>query len=106
MWRKKPVQVKQTYLLTASAGPLRDLSKGSREQPFWDEHAAFIDKLDDEGFILLGGPLEEEGGAILIVHAADEQAVRETMKDDPWYVQGVLKLESVKRWEIFIDNRS
>jgi uncharacterized protein YciI len=99
------VPAKQTYLLTASAGPHRDLSKGSREQPFWDDHAAFIDKLTDEGFILLGGPLVDEGGAILVVHAADEHEVRETMKDDPWYVQGILNLESVKRWEIFIDNR-
>ena len=97
---------KKTFLLLSSAGPIRDLSKGTREQLFWDEHAAFIDKLDDEGFILLGGPLVDEGGAILVVHAADEHEIREKMKDDPWYTQGVLKLESIKRWDIFIDNRS
>ena len=99
------MQGKNTYILLSSAGPLRDLSKGTREQPFWDEHAAFIDALDAEGFILLGGPLVDEGGAILVVHATDEREVREKIKDDPWYVQGVLTLESVKRWDIFIDNR-
>jgi uncharacterized protein YciI len=100
------VHAKQTYLVISSAGPIRDLSKGTREQPFWDEHAAFIDKLNEEGFILLGGPLEDEGGAILVVRAADEQEIREKLKSDPWYVRGVLRLESVKRWEIFIDNRT
>jgi uncharacterized protein len=100
------VQAKQTYLVISSAGPIRDLSKGAREQPFWDEHAAFIDKLDADGFILLGGPLEDEGGGVLVVHAANEQEIREKVKDDPWYVRGVLKLESVKRWPIFIDNRT
>jgi hypothetical protein len=27
------------------------------------------------------------------------------LKNDPWAKHGILKLESVKRWEIFIDNR-
>jgi uncharacterized protein len=100
------MQSKQTFLLISSAGPNRDLSKGSREQRFWDDHAEFIDRLDDEGFILLGGPITDEGGALLIVHAADEQEVREKVKNDPWYAQGILKLESIKRWEIFVDNRT
>jgi uncharacterized protein len=105
MFRRKPVQAKNTYLMVSSAGANRDLSKGSREQLFWDEHAAFIDKLDEEGFILMGGPLVDEGGAVLIVHAVDEQEIREKTKDDPWYVNDILKFESIKRWDIFIDNR-
>jgi hypothetical protein len=40
----------------SSAGPNRDLSGGTREQPFWDEHAAFIDQLVADGSILMGGP--------------------------------------------------
>ena len=94
-----------TFIALSSAGPNRDLSKGSREQRYWDEHGAFIDALVAEGFIMMGGPLADEGGAMLIVNAADEHEVREKMKDDPWYVHGMLKLESVKRWEIFIDER-
>jgi hypothetical protein len=31
--------------------------------------------------------------------------VREKMKDDPWLREGILKPESIKRWEIFIDER-
>jgi hypothetical protein len=27
------------------------------------------------------------------------------MKNDPWYEHRILKLESVKRWQIFIDER-
>ena len=97
--------MKNTFVTISSAGPNRDPSKGTREQPLWDEHAAFIDQLVAEGFILMGGPLVDEGGAMLIVNASDENEVREKLKDDPWYMQGILKLESVKRWEIFIDVR-
>ena len=97
--------MKNTFVTISSAGPNRDLSKGTREQPFWDEHAAFIDQLVDEGFVLMGGPLIDEDGAMLIVNADDENEVREKLKNDPWIEHGVLKLESVKRWQIFIDVR-
>ena len=45
------------FVAISSAGPNRDLAKSTREQPFWDEHAGFIDNLVAEGFILMGGPL-------------------------------------------------
>jgi uncharacterized protein YciI len=101
--------MKNTFLAISSAGPNANPSKSTREQPFWDEHTAFIDRLVDEGFILMGGPLVDEAGlphgALLIVNAEDENEVREKLKNDPWFEHGILKLESVKRWEIFIDNR-
>jgi uncharacterized protein YciI len=97
--------MQNTFVLISSAGPNRDLSKGTREQPFWDEHAAFIDRLVDEGSILMGGPFVDEGGSLLIFNAEDENEVREKMKNDPWFEQGILKLESIKRWHIFIDAR-
>jgi uncharacterized protein YciI len=101
--------VKKTFVAISSAGPNCDFSKGTREQPFWDEHAKFIDQLVDDGFILMGGPLVDERrmpqGALLIVNAEDENEVREKLKNDPWFEHGILKLEGVKRWEIFIDQR-
>jgi uncharacterized protein YciI len=97
--------MKNVFLAISSAGSSRDFSKGTREQPFWDEHAKFIDQLVDEGFILMGGPLEDEGGSLLILNAQDENEVREKLKNDPWITHGILKLESVKRWRIFIDQK-
>ena len=101
--------MKNTFLAISSVGPNRDSSKGTREQPFWDDHAVFIDRLVDEGFILMGGPLVGRDGlpqgALLIVNAQDENEVTEKLKNDPWFIRGILKLENVKRWEIFIDVR-
>ena len=97
--------MKTTFVVISSAGPNRDRSMSTREQPLWNEHAAFIDQLVAEGFILMGGPLVDESGAMLIVNADDENTVREKLKDDPWYRHGILKLESVKRWQVFIDGR-
>ena len=100
------IQLKNTFIAISSAGPNHDQSKGTREQPFWDEHAAFIDQLVADGFVLMGGPLVDEGGALLIVNAEDEEQVREKLKNDPWFEHGILKLESIKRWQIFIDKRN
>src|SRR5215469_218483 len=79
-------------------------TRGSR--PFGMNMRKFIDQLVEEGFILMGGPLVDEGGALLILNAEDENEVREKLKNDPWFKQGILKLESLKRWQIFIDERT
>src|SRR2546421_1070976 len=101
--------MKNTFITISSAGPNRDPSKGTREQPFWDEHAVFIDELVEGGLIMMGGPLLDEAGlprgALLIVNAENENEVRAKLKNDPWFQRGILKLESVTRWEIFIDER-
>jgi uncharacterized protein YciI len=96
----------QTFLVISTAGPNRDLSRDTREQPYWDEHAAFIDRLVDEGVIFLGGPLIDEGGAVIVVRAEDEAEVRGILADDPWYRHGILALAGIKRWQIFIDERA
>jgi uncharacterized protein YciI len=98
--------VANTYFVVSSAaGPNRDRTRDTRDQPFWDEHAAFIDRLTAEGRIVLGGPLVDEGGALLVVKADDAQAARDMLANDPWFVHGVLTPVSVKRWELFIDER-
>ena len=57
----------------------------------------------------MGGPLVDSAGmpqgALLIVNAETETEVREKLKNDPWFTHGILKLESIQRWQIFIDVR-
>ncbi len=90
------------FVVLSSAGPGRDRNKRTRQQPFWDEHAAFIDALTD-GFIMLGGPFEADGGAMLIVRAESEEDVRSKLQPDPWYIHGILALQSIRQWEIFVN---
>lgn len=92
-----------TFIVTSVAGADRDHAKGTREQPYWDEHAAFIDRLVEEGFIVLGGPLPDEGGAVLVVRAGSEAEVWDRLGRDPWYQNRILEPQSIRRWDIFID---
>jgi uncharacterized protein YciI len=87
-------------------GPAFDESRGTREQDGWDEHAAFMDALVEEGLIVLGGPFDgDEGGALLIFDAESEEGVRRRMAADPWADMQVLHVGSVKPWLIWLDGR-
>ena len=90
------------YVVISEAGAARDLSIGTREQRFWDEHAAFIDALVEDGFIALGGPFPDEGGAMIVVRAESETDVYARLEPDPWYRNDLLRIAGVHRWEIFI----
>lgn len=96
----------RTYIVVSRAGPQRDITKGAREQAFWDDHGVFIDGLVAEGFIVMGGPLTDEGGAMLVVRADGKDEVRAKLEPDPWYEHGILALERIALWDVFIDQRA
>ena len=54
-------------------GSAWDASRPMRQQPRWDEHAAFMDALVDSGVIVLGGPLGEGDFRSLPIFKAERQ---------------------------------
>jgi uncharacterized protein YciI len=93
------------FVLTMVNGPEYDRSRSRREQRGWDEHAAFMDGLLGEGFVVLGGPVGDGEKVMLVVQAADEEAVRGRLGADPWAAMGVLGIGSVQPWTIWLDSR-
>jgi hypothetical protein len=75
------------YVVRRARGGPWDWSRDMREQDGWEEHARFMDALVAEGFIVLGGPLEGDREALLIVSAPSKEAVHE-------------------RWTILLDGRA
>jgi len=73
-------------------------------QAGWDEHAAFMDGLVDDGFVVLGGPLADEHRVVLAVEAPSADEVRATLARDPWSGT-LLAVESVDAWTIRLDGR-
>jgi uncharacterized protein YciI len=82
-----------------------DWSRGLRQQAGWEEHARFMDRLVDEGFVLLGGPLEDQREVLLIVEAESEDAIRARLAEDPWAPNGMLTPIRIERWTILLDGR-
>jgi uncharacterized protein len=78
---------------------------GIRQQNAFDEHAAFMDQLVEEKFIVLGGPLDDGEEALLIVEAADEAEVMARMAADPWNPMGLLHVGGIRLLTIWLDAR-
>ena len=91
------------FLVREAKGPAWDHGVGRREQRGWQEHAEFMDRLVDEGFVVLGGPIGEGDGedALLIVDAADEDEIRARLADDP-AVGTVLTIRTIEPWSVWL----
>lgn len=87
-------------------GPGWDPSRRIRDQDGWDEHAAFMDGLVDDGFIILGGPVGEGEQTLHVVEAADENEIRARLDWDPWAAAGLLQIGAIEPWALWLDSRS
>ncbi len=52
-----------------------DSNKPMNAQKQWTEHAAFMNRLAADGFVVLGGPLGDSGDVLLIIDAADANQI-------------------------------
>ncbi|MBV8430349.1 MAG: hypothetical protein JO244_04260 [Solirubrobacterales bacterium] len=79
-----------------------DWSRGLREQAGFAEHARLMDALVEEGFIVLGGPLEGGREVLHAVSAPSEAAVRQRLAEDNWAQNGMLSVKSIEPWTILL----
>jgi uncharacterized protein YciI len=86
-------------------GPAWDTSRQIREQDAWYEHAAFMDGLVDDGFVILGGPLGDGRETLHVIEAADENEVRARFAQDPWASAGLLRVGTIEAWALWLDGR-
>jgi len=77
----------------------------TRRQPLWDEHAAFMDRLFEEGRVVLGGPYTDCSRALVIVEARDRDEAVALFDDDPWTTAKILGVGEVVEWTIYLDSR-
>jgi len=78
-----------------------DASRPIRKQNGWDEHAAFMEGLADDGFILLGGPLGNDH-VLHVIAAGSEQEIRDRLGEDPWEPMGLLRNVSIEPWHVLL----
>ena len=81
------------------AGPQWDPARPLEEQSGWEEHAAFMDALVADGFVVLGGPLADEHRVVLAVEAQSEEAVLARLAEDPWHETHLVP-DTAERWTI------
>lgn len=61
-----------------------------------------MDELASNRFVVLGGPLGEDGNVMLVVDGADEGEIRSTLARDPWSKLGILEVQSIQLWTVLL----
>ncbi len=105
-WAPHTLEDVRYFAVTRERGPAWDASRSMAEQARWAEHAAFMNGLVGEGFVVLGGPLGDGREVLLIVDAETEEAVRAGLADDPWAEIELLRVTRVVPWRILLGSES
>ena len=86
-------------------GPGWDSSRQIRDQEGWAGHAAFMDGLVNDGFIIVGGPIGDGEQTLHAVEAADENEIWARLAADPWAAAGLLRIGTIEPWALWLDSR-
>ena len=93
------------FLVFRNPGPSWVEGRHTREQPLWDEHAVFMDRLFEKGRVVLGGPYADGSPALVIVEARDREEAVALFADDPWTTEKILGVGEVIEWTVYLDSR-
>lgn len=88
------------FVVNSFHGPAWDDRRPMREQDAWPAHRDFMNALPLE-FLILGGPVDGNRRALLIVKAADLAEVHRRLDPDPWVRSGHL-VQVIEPWEILL----
>jgi len=92
--------MKRIFFVLRSRGPGWDDSAPLESQKDWPAHAVFMDRLFEEGFAALVGPLEGTRDALLILRAQDASEIVERLATDPWTINGLLTTKQISPWQL------
>jgi uncharacterized protein YciI len=90
------------FAVISLRGPTWNSSSPLEGQVDWDAHAAFMDGLHADGFVLLAGPLEGTQNVLVIVRADSAEEIRSRLSEDPWMRNDLLRISVVAPWTIRI----
>jgi uncharacterized protein len=90
----------QLFAAIRTRGPAWQASLPLESQADWASHAAFMNSLVTEGFVILGGPLDGTSDVLLIVRASTPDEVRSRLAEDPWTGKDLLRLTRIAPWTL------
>src|SRR5271165_5784065 len=90
----------ELFAVIRAQGAAWQQSAPLESQRYWDAHASFMNGLQKEGFIVVGGPLEDTPGVLLIVRANTPDEIIERLAADPWTGQGLLRISRIMPWTV------
>ena len=90
----------QLFAVIRTRGPAWQEGRPLESQVDWAGHAAFMNALAKEGFVILGGPLDGTPDVLRVVRAATADAARARLADDPWTRRDLLRVSRIAPWTL------
>ena len=76
-----------------------DLSRVIEARP---KHHEYIKKLGGENRLWAAGPLSDRAGALFIYEAPDQESAEVLVREDPFYLDGVLASYELHPWQALL----
>jgi len=76
-----------------------DMDKRAQVRP---RHLDYMNRLHDEGVVVLAGPMADGAGAMVLLRAEDEGEARGLVEEDPYAVEGVSVDAQLREWNVVI----
>jgi hypothetical protein len=89
----------QLFAVIRTRGPAWQANLPLDQQRDWQAHAAFMNKLKSDGFVVLGGPLEGTPDVLLIIRAATQAEMISRLDSDPW-TRDLLRISKISPWTL------
>jgi len=87
------------FAVIVTRGPAYRHGTPMESQEAWRPHADFMNTLVADGFVRLGGPLEEPD-VLLIIRAESADEIRARLAPDPWHRMGLLAIKRISPWTL------
>ncbi len=96
-----------TYLLAVyEEGSGYDQTRPINRQMLWAEHADFMNDLEEKGIAILGGPITGSPLRHVVFNAENSGALANILSNDPWLLDGHLRIKAIEQWEILLGTPS
>jgi uncharacterized protein YciI len=88
------------FAVVRTCGAAWQSSLPLENQKDWGAHASFMNALQKEDFVVLGGPLEDSPEVLLIIRASSPEEIVERLAADPWSASDLLRICRISPWTI------
>ncbi len=92
--------MQRLFAVLLNRGAAYQTGRPLEAQQDWEAHRVFMNALEAERFVVLGGPLEGTQDVLLIFHTSDANEIRQRLAADPWHAKDLLRIVWITPWDL------
>lgn len=88
------------FVVTRTRGTAWNSGLTLEGQADWEGHRQFMNRLEADGFVRLGGLLEGTPDVLLVIRAKGLEEIEERLAADPWTELKLLRTTEMRLWTL------